>query len=134
MPIKENKINIKKRYFNYLIINSKNEGTLINKRNNNDIWRNLYEFPLLESKSQINIKELTKNPILQNLMFQKSYHISKFNQKQIVHKLTHQHLHTSFWIIETNDFIDKSISWEKLSNFALPTLLQNFVDKYQKRV
>ena len=133
LPIKENKVKIKKRYFNFLIINSENENTMISKRTKNDIWRNLYEFPLLESKTQIDHKELIESPTLEKLMLQKSYHISKFNQEQIVHKLTHQHLYTTFWIIDTNELMENSISWRKLSNFALPTLLQNFVDEYQKR-
>lgn len=133
LPIKGNKVKIKKRYFNYLIVNSKNKKTIINQRKDNDIWRNLYEFPLYETETQIDIKEIIKSPLVKSLLFQKSYNISKFNQKLIVHKLTHQHLYSTFWIIDTNELIEKSISWEKLSNFALPTLLQNFVVKYQKR-
>lgn len=133
LPIKENRVKIKKRCFNYFIINSKNNKTFIKKRTNKDIWKNLYEFPLFESKAAIDIKDVINSPLLEKLMSQKSYHISKFNQKQIIHKLTHQHLYTTFWIIETNEPIEKSVSWEKLSNFALPTLLQNFVDEYQKR-
>ena len=133
LPVKKNNVKIKKRYFNYLIINSKNQSTFIRQRTENDIWRNLYEFPLYESDNEIDIKEINNNPTFQKILANKSYHISKFNQKQIIHKLSHQHLFTTFWIIETNDPIDRSVSWEKLSNFALPTLLQNFVDIYQKR-
>ncbi|MCF6296934.1 MAG: A/G-specific adenine glycosylase [Flavobacteriaceae bacterium] len=133
LPVKENKIKIKKRYFNYLIINSKNEKTFIQKRIGNDIWRNLYEFILHESNAEVSIKEIVNNQVLQKLLPNNSYQISKYNEKPIIHKLTHQHLFTTFWIIDTNENVNQSISWEKTANFALPTLIQNFVDKYKKR-
>ena len=132
LPVKENKIKIKKRYFNYLIINYKNKNTIIQKRNGNDIWKNLYEFPLHESDKEISIKEIIKTTIFQELLNKKSYHISIYNKKQIVHKLTHQHLFTTFWIINSNDDFSNTILWKNIIDFALPTLIQNFIDEYKK--
>jgi len=132
LPVKGNKIKIKKRYFNFLIINNKSDNTIIQKRNNKDIWKNLYEFPLHESGKEISIKEIIKTVTFQKLLNKKSYHISIYNKKQIVHKLTHQHLFTTFWIIDSNDDFSKTILWENISEFALPTLIQNFIDEYKK--
>ncbi|MCK5678165.1 MAG: NUDIX domain-containing protein, partial [Flavobacteriaceae bacterium] len=132
LPVKENKIKIKKRYFNYLIINNKNDNTIIQKRNSNDIWKNLYEFPLHESDKEISINEIINTATFQKLLYKKSYHISIYNKKQIIHKLTHQHLFTTFWIIDSNDDFSNTILWENISEFALPTLIQNFIDEYKK--
>jgi A/G-specific adenine glycosylase len=133
LPVKENKIKIRKRNFNYLVINSENTHTIIQQRIGKGIWENLFEFPLLESQTELEIHEIVTSEILNQFVENGSYHVSKFNNKQIVHKLSHQHLFTTFWIIDTNEPIKNAILWQNLSNFALPTLIQNFVDNYKKR-
>ncbi len=133
LPIKKNKIKIKKRYFNYLILNYSNTSTLILQRNGKDIWQNLFEFPLHESSKEIDLNELLETKLIKDILPDKSCRISKFNTDQIIHKLTHQHLYTTFWIVETNVEIINAVSWDKLTNFAFPTLIQNFVDKYRIR-
>ena len=47
----------KTRYFNYLFI-KKNQQILIQQRNTNDIWKKLYELPLIESKEKLNREKL----------------------------------------------------------------------------
>ena len=133
LPIKINKIKIRDRYFNYLIINNKNKFTQIQQRKDKDIWQNLFEFPLHESEKVLKLNEFLEAEFFQQFSFHKPYQITKFNQQLIVHKLTHQHLYATFWIVDTNEDLKNVISWENLSNFALPTLIQNFVDKYRNR-
>jgi A/G-specific adenine glycosylase len=48
LPVKSKKITRSTRYFNYLVINH-NDGYYIRKRTENDIWKNLYEFPMIET-------------------------------------------------------------------------------------
>lgn len=133
LPVKENKLKITKRHFNYLVINSNDKYTILQKRTGKGIWENLFEFPLTESEKELEIDEILQDETLQLLMKRKSYHVSKFNSKQIIHKLTHQHLFTTFWIINTKETLKNGVMWDNLSNFALPTLIQNFVDIYKKR-
>ena len=132
LPQKTNKIKIRKRHFNYLVLSTKNNRTVIRQRNGNDIWKNLYEFPLIESDSEIDFKDLISDKTFQLLVSHKSYHISKYNPIPITHKLTHQHLFCTFWIIDTNLEKNNSIAWGNLNKFAVPTLLQNFIDNYKK--
>lgn len=133
LPVKTNKIKIKKRYFNYLILNNQDRSTYILQRTKNDIWKKLYEFPLHESEKPLNLKDFIKTPIFDSFVKQNSYHVTKFNDKQIVHKLTHQYLYTTFWIVDINGELKNEQLWENLTNFALPTLLLNFVDKYRNK-
>lgn len=133
LPIKKNKIKIKNRFFNYLILNINKKSTYIVQRTKSDIWKNLYEFPLFESSNTIGLKELLQTDLFNKLVNQNHYQITKFNNKEIIHKLTHQHLYTTFWIIDINTTNQNEYLWENLANFALPTLIQNFVDKYQNR-
>ncbi len=60
IPIREKKSKIRSRYFNYLVISSlgKRDGVYIRRREKDDIWKNMYEFPLIETDRQVSIKKL----------------------------------------------------------------------------
>lgn len=131
LPVKINKVKIKKRHFNFIVINNNDEQTYIQQRNGNDIWKNLFQFPLYESTHEIEPEKIIEAPIFQELLKNESYSISKFNQKQIIHKLTHQHLYTTFWVVDLNAQIKNTVLWKNLNTFALPTLIQNFVDNFK---
>ena len=62
LPIKEKKIKIKKRYFNYLVLDV-NNFTLIKQRSTKGIWQNLYEFPLIVGEDELTFEELRVSPI-----------------------------------------------------------------------
>lgn len=49
-PRKKKKTQIKERFFTYLVIEA-GEGTFIEQRRGNDIWKQLYEFPLIETEA-----------------------------------------------------------------------------------
>ena len=50
--MKNGKTVVKPRYFNYLYVHGQGM-TLLSKRTGNDIWRNLYEFPLIETERAV---------------------------------------------------------------------------------
>ena len=50
LPIKKKKAEQKHRYFHYTVYLSDNK-TIIEKRSGNDIWKNMYQFPLTETDS-----------------------------------------------------------------------------------
>ena len=131
LPIKINKVIKRDRYFNYLIINKKNKYTLLEQRIGNDIWKNLFEFPLFESNQEVGIKEIMQSEKFLEIIKSEKYHLTKFNQQPIVHKLTHQNLYATFWLIDIDESIKNVVLWESINNFAIPTLIQNFVDKYR---
>ena len=130
LPVKTNKVKIKNRYFNFLVIGN-NKHIVLRQRTGKDIWKNLFEFPLYESLHEITSDEIINSDEFKKLIGQKNYSIKKFNQKLILHKLTHQNLYTTFWIIEIKDKLKGSTLWENISNHALPTLIQNFIDTYR---
>ena len=59
LPVKVKKIKKKTRYFNYLVIQFEN-SLYLQKRQENDIWKELYQFPLIETKSIPELKEIEK--------------------------------------------------------------------------
>lgn len=131
LPVKIKKLKIRKRYLNFLVVNYQGRFTLITQRLKKDIWQYLFEFPLYESKFNLNNETEIVTFIHNENLVCSSFTLKKFNENPIVHKLTHQTLYASFWIIEPVEKPENLTSWQDLDNFALPVLLQNFVDKYQ---
>lgn len=132
LPVKEKKLKIKKRFFNYLVIKTSNNKTILNERKGKGIWQGLYEFPLIESAAIINEKELVNKQEFKDLFPQKTT-LALFNKKEIAHKLSHQHLYTKFWIVETDTHQKANISWNKIEKHPVPILIANFLKSYQPK-
>ena len=130
LPVKIKKLKVRKRYFNYLVVDHQGDSTLIRKREHKDIWQNLFEFPLHETNDDVFDELAFEKFIFDELSISGSFTLQKYNQKPIIHKLTHQTLYASFWIVKPDEKIKNLISWHELKEHALPVLLQNFVDKY----
>lgn len=130
LPVKEKKIKIKQRHFNYLVLNTKNH-TLLQQRTTKDIWQHLYEFPLIESEKELTYKELNNSSILEQHFKGINISIQLFNNKTIIHKLSHQHLYTKFWIINVDNLPHNTTSWNDFETYPVPVLIHNFVKKFK---
>ncbi|MEE9406717.1 MAG: NUDIX domain-containing protein, partial [Polaribacter sp.] len=130
LPVKEKKIKIRKRYFNFLVVRTDDNKTILNERIGKGIWQGLYQFPLVESDKKINKEALILSKEFMNL-FSDETSISLFNTKEIVHKLSHQHLYTQFWIVETANSSEATINWNEINTFPVPILIANFLEKFQ---
>lgn len=131
LPVKDKKVKIKKRYFNYLVYNSSSNKTLIEKRNVG-IWKNLYQFPLIETADEIDEIELLKHKEFFKKHKVKNLRIQLFNKVTKPHKLSHQHIYAKFWIINTNDSNKICYPWETIKKYPVPLLIDNFINKYFK--
>lgn len=130
IPAKSKKIKQSTRFFYYYIIESKN-SVLLEKRNGNDIWKNLYQFPLFESKKELSDTDIIK---LQTPFSG----IEKANVKTVSttvkHILTHQTIYARFIHIETeNDNSNDSnfirVNKKDIYKFAVPKLLEQYLKK-----
>ncbi|TYB78968.1 A/G-specific adenine glycosylase [Bizionia myxarmorum] len=126
LPIKIKNNKPKNKYFNYLVYVSDTDETILEQRRGKGIWQNLYQFPLLESKKSIEESEFMElfNPD------ETVAEISLFNEVDIIHKLSHQHLHTKFWIIKTTSLPESSMLISEIENYAVPILIKNFMDAF----
>ncbi len=59
-PVTRKKNKVRKRYFSYFHV-VHNGSTYISRRVKQDIWKNLYEFPLVETTGPVGIEGLVKN-------------------------------------------------------------------------
>ncbi|HXR82898.1 MAG TPA: A/G-specific adenine glycosylase [Hanamia sp.] len=107
LPVNNKIIRQRERFFNYLIIEHK-QNVYINKRTEKDIWHNLYEFILIETEVWVNEKEILQNEKLLSLLNKNDFAI-KSTSKKILQKLTHQLITGRFIHVE----IKKPLSTKK---------------------
>jgi len=132
LPVKEKKIKVRKRFFNYLVIKTENNTTFIEERTSKGIWQGMYQFPFIETNSNIDQKELINTVEFKKLFINETT-ISLFNKKVIVHKLSHQHIYTQFWVIKTEKHQFATTSWKKIKQFPVPVLIANFLEEYLQK-
>ena len=130
LPIKLKKTTIKERNFNYLVFLDVNGNTLLEQRKGKGIWQGLYQFPLLETNGSTTENEL-KTMALENLPDGNKASVVRFNSEPIVHKLSHQHLKTTFWIVEGNFKMEGGIPWSKVEEFPVPVLIADFIKRFK---
>ena len=128
-PVKSKKAKVKNRYFNYLFIRHEKHFYL-EKRLENDIWRNLYQFPLIESPAALSVQELTNNVKFKSIFKDKQVSIGSVSP-EIIHLLTHQKLHVRFIEI----ILEKPgtfLAWTRilsgeLPDYPVPKLIDNYI-------
>ena len=129
LPVKSKKVKVRNRYFNYLVVADENDNTIIQKRTDKGIWHNLYEFPLIETEKEEDFDFITER--IESDYFQDNSIISilEDNDKSIIHKLSHQHLHIKFWKVNLNGNIENGINNTVLRTFPFPIVIYNFIEK-----
>jgi len=126
-PVKNKRTVLKTRYLDYFFIRY-NGQFIIQQRGSNDIWKKLYELPLIESTQEISEEQLINHNYLKRFQIKHIRHISS-----IKHKLTHQNLKINFW--ETwikkfplgNNFL--KITIDEVPKYPFPKPLKKYFDK-----
>jgi A/G-specific adenine glycosylase len=137
LPVKEKKPEQKMRFFYYLIINRVKENeklVYLHKRTKSDIWKGLYDFPLIETSNEIAIEALVSDPQWANIFSNAKPLIKKVSAKY-THLLTHQKIIARF--IETEidtpiidgDFIE--VKLDLLNNYPVPILIEKYLQSAQ---
>jgi A/G-specific adenine glycosylase len=102
--------------------------TIIQKRIDKGIWHNLYEFPLIETEKEENFESISTR--IQDEFFKNNtiLSIGEYNEKSIIHKLSHQHLHIKFWKVQLSQTIENGIDLDTLKTFPFPIVIHNFIE------
>jgi A/G-specific adenine glycosylase len=75
------------------------DSIYLHKRSNNDIWKNLYDFPCIESEKLLSTEEVIATEQFKQLIGNKPFTIIKVSPV-FTHKLTHRTIFAQF--IEIN--------------------------------
>jgi len=132
LPVKAKKNKIVRRYFNYLILVTDENKTVVRMREGKGIWQNLYEFPLIESDKSIDYKTLIGDKKFLEYTEQQDFSLNLLTDEDIVHKLTHQHLFIKFWLVSLLEYSKKTISWRSVSHLPFPIVIHNFIESFRK--
>ena len=132
LPVKKGKVRQRDRYFNYLVIQDENH-VLLRKREGNDIWKNLFEFPMIETSDKISIEDLiTEDPVLKLAGIKQPATIVRQTEWR-THLLSHQKINYRFILI-TVQFEKKvpvnliPVNKKDIFNFAVPKLIETFIN------
>lgn len=130
LPVKGKKIAIKDRHFNYLLIKTDTE-IIISKRTASDIWKDLYELPLIETA--IPLKRNISTAIA-DYLGTGEFTIHTYS-KPISQMLTHRKIHFRFIEVELADFKSfkmngqNKVKLRDLAKFAFPRTIHLFLEQ-----
>ncbi len=135
LPVKSKKTKTTNRYLNYIYVRA-GKYTFIRKRTENDIWKNLFEFPLIETTDPLTEEELYSLPEFSDLLCG----ISNFHAKKVLsnvkHVLSHRIIYADFYEIvlpEDSMIIGyQRINENDIDGFAVSALVKKFIDGYKK--
>lgn len=130
LPVKIKSAKAKKKYFNFLVFITEDQKTVIEKREGKGIWQNLYQFPLIETDKALEYNKFLTLVEDYSLVKDMPFELLLYNKDTVVHKLSHQHLHTKFWIIKTKKLLGDTILINEIENYAVPILIGNFIERF----
>ena len=103
-PVKEKRLKTKTRYFHYLVLRAPNHGIYLRKRESNDIWKKLYDFPCVENDHPMTVDEVLNSGVFNRIVSNQCFQILSATPPY-THKLTHQTIVASFFEIKILDFL-----------------------------
>jgi A/G-specific adenine glycosylase len=134
LPVKAKKTKVRNRYFNYIVLHHKST-TAINKRTEKDIWTNLYDFPLIETDTELTEEQFIKSANWKQFIGSSKY-IVKSVSVSYKHILSHQKIYARFWEIECEKPFGKLLSKtgivikeKDIHQYAVPRLIENYLNR-----
>ena len=142
-PVRNSKRAVSQRFFNYFKITTKdslgNTRLYIRKRQENDIWKNMYDFPLLETTEDTPPEMVFKHPWWLNLFSDSEKYMLQGQVRQRIHKLTHQTIHAKLFQIfvnpEDTELLNKTfiaVDYEQFEKIAKPRLIEFLLQDREK--
>lgn len=102
LPTKIGKVRIKKRFFSYFVlIDNSALKTWFVKREQKDIWQNLYEFPLIEGDSLMSVNHVKR--IVKETEIDHKEFVAGLKTTDYRHILTHQQINARFFVIQISE-------------------------------
>ena len=134
LPIKQNKTKTSERFFYYLLIRD-NGNIYLNKRTENDIWKNLYELPLIESNTALAVDDFIRKQEFASIFKENSVvNVRLLNKTK--HVLSHRIIYADFYELEAQDikmdFLSKytRLNMADLELYPVSRLMHNFFENF----
>jgi A/G-specific adenine glycosylase len=129
LPFKKNKTRIRNRWFYYFRIEYKNK-IFIKIRSGSDIWKNLYEFVLIEMEGKTEINKVLKLAIKKKILEKDRFAVQSvsINYSQL---LSHQKIKGQFIYVKTqkrpilSGF--KAVSKKEMGDYPFPKFINSYI-------
>lgn len=129
LPVKEKVIVRKSRWFYYLVVKYGNKF-YIRKREEKDIWQNLYEFILIETRKPLTVQKLQASEKFISF-FRKNSFVLESVSPVYKQQLTHQTIHGQFLNITVKSPQElknyQLISPEKIEQLPFPKIITTYL-------
>jgi len=135
IPAKKRTSAIRNRYLNYLVItfeDTNGPGVILNKRQEDDIWKNLYDFPVIETTGRLSLPDMKKTEKWETIFQGKKPEIVNISE-EFKHNLSHQIILAIFYHIslaEPPAQFQLQVPFKQISSFPLPRLISKYWQKY----
>lgn len=132
-PVKVKKIKQRVRYFSYVIPTIKGDTLLEKRESSKDIWQHLFQFPLIESESELLADELP-NEIKALGIVTDDFEIEKVSIVR-KHILSHQKLMTQFVEVTAQGWSKQLpshyelVANERIGEYAIPRLIDLYLEE-----
>ena len=132
LPSKSHKTKVEPRYLTYLYIHNA-ESLLLHKRTADDIWRNLYELPLIELPTATDADTLFATPEYARWHSLLPGYTHKGSVEGVKHVLSHRVLHASFHELEVQGALPCPegfvvVPFDELHRYALSRLIERYME------
>jgi len=133
-PVKSKKQGQRNRYFNYLVIFSgkgKTRKVFLNKRTEKDIWKNLFDFPMIETEKAISLKKLILSKEWKDIFYDSKIKTGK-ESKPYRHILSHQIILAKFYKVEIPATVSLpflKVNLNKIEDYPVPRLVEKYLEE-----
>ncbi len=133
LPVKQHKTKVTNRYFNYIYVRA-GAFTFINRRDGRDIWKNLYELPLLETECELEEEEFYADDKLRAFFADGENPVFRSVRRGVKHVLSHRIIYANFYEVtlpeDTRSFSGFiKIPVTELERYAVPRLIHQFLEE-----
>ena len=132
LPIKIKKIKKKIRYLHYFDLIDGDENHLITRREKKDIWKGLYEFLMIESKTAKTPELNEISQIFDESGIKLKGKIELVKVYDYKHQLTHQTIYANVYGLKCKKIMDSGpemLLTNSLSGYAFPKLLDLYLQE-----
>lgn len=134
LPVKRHKTKTSDRYFNYIYVRM-GACTFIHKRTGEDIWKNLFELPLVETDRDLPEEEFLASAPFRALFAEGETPVVRSVLRNVRHVLSHRVIHTNFYEVtlpeNSRSFSGyQRIAAEDLERYPVSRLVHAFLEKY----
>ncbi len=127
-PVKQGRTQVRDRWFNYLHITCR-QHTLLCRREARDVWRGLYEFPMIETDGPADFATLAALPRYRELTGDGWQLLRSVELPP--HRLSHRTIRATIHRIETAETTPAAeaiaIETSALGDYAVPRLLERYL-------